>query len=123
VNPRAAAQRRCEGRTTQCPRGAAWAAAHRVTATAVALAGTPAAAAAIHRDPRMLAYATAAWTWAAWRRPTPPHKPPTSDDSGKKGNRAPVGEGMSIIKTVNGTAVSRPHPTDPDRTVITWETP
>jgi hypothetical protein len=30
---------------------------------------------------------------------------------------------MSIIKTVNGTAVRRPHPTDPNRTIITWETP
>jgi hypothetical protein len=123
VNPRAAAQRLCEGSTTLCRRGSAWAAAHRVTAAAAALAGTPAAAAAIHRDPRILAYATAAWAWAAWRRPSPPRKPPTSDDSGKKGNRAPVGECLSIIKTVNGTAVSRPHPTDPNRTVITWETP
>jgi hypothetical protein len=106
MNPRAAAQRLCEGSTTLCRRGAAWAAAQ---------------AAAIGRDPRILAYATAAWTWAAWRRPTPPHKPPTSDDSSEKGHPGGGGEGMSIIKTVNGTAVRRPHPDHPNRTIIEWK--
>lgn len=127
---RRAAQRLTTGGATLTRRAAQWAARNRLTAAATLTIGAPTALNALHRTPELAAAAAAGWLWAAWRATPPPdHIPtdtptaPTSDDRGQKGQHPPAGEGLSIIKTVNGTARTYADPNRPDHTEIRWDKP
>ena len=129
LNPhRRAAQRLYDGTTWTATRAARWAARNKTTATLTAVAAGVAVPDAIHRDPRLAAGIAAAWAWTAWRatpppdhNPNPSPEPVTSGDSGQEEQPTPVGEGMTIIKTVRGTATTHPHPDQPHKTLIRWD--
>lgn len=117
-----AAQRLYDGTTTLLRQAAQWAATHKRAAAISAALTAPAAPHLLNAPGTLYTATAAAWCWAAWNT-TPPATPtaPTSDNKTEEGLPPGGGAGMSIIKTVNGTATTHPHPTQPNRTLITWE--
>jgi hypothetical protein len=128
---RKVARRLYDGTGNAAAHAAHWARNNKGTAALAALAGGSGLPTAIHNDPRIAAAIAAGWTWTAWRTTTRPSpdpsrddKPPTSDDSGQKGQPESGGVAdITDIKTVSGTARRRPHPTQPNRTIIEWDKP
>lgn len=127
---RRAAHRLYDGTANAAAHGARWAARNPITATCAGVIGAVAVPDLIHREPLAGVALAAGWAWTAWRTTTPPTPTPTdtptaptSDDRSGEGQQPAAGEGMSIIKTVRGTARTHPHPDQPNKTLMRWDKP